>query len=85
MRRGRKISIRCITLWKVLSCLDPPNGKLDPPSVDCALHQLNKINYQISHPNIRAKRICIEEFLNYVEHGATRIILVLKTNCLSSY
>jgi hypothetical protein len=59
--------------------------KLDPPSVDCALHQLDKINYQISHPNIRAKRICIEEFLNYVKHDVAHIILVLNNDCLSSY
>ena len=45
-------------------------GNFDlPPCANCDLHQPNKVNYSIPHPNTWVKMACIEKSLNSTEHG----------------
>ena len=58
--------------------------KLDlPPVADCNSHWLDKVNYSIPRPNTRVKRECIEESLNFAEHGVAHTTSVLETDCPS--
>ena len=50
-----------------------------PPNTNCNSHRLNKMYYSIPHPNTRAKRACVEESLNSVEHVVVHTTYVLET------
>ena len=55
--------------------------KLDLPlGASCDSLQHNQMNYSIPRPNTWATRQCIEESLNYVEHGVFHIVLMLGTS-----
>lgn len=56
-----------------------------PPGANCNSHQYDKVNYSIVCPNTRAKRVCIENTLNFTKQIVTHIKLVLETDCPSFY
>src|ERR1700738_677584 len=43
------------------------------------------MNYLIPRPNTRVKKACIEESLNFAEHGVAHTTSVLEIDCSSSY
>ena len=55
------------------------------PGADYDSHQPKKVNYFISRLNThRSKRACIEESLNFGDHGVAHATCVLETDCLVS-
>ena len=56
-----------------------------PPILDCDSYRPDKVNYSISRPNIRVRRMCIEEFLVSAEHGVAYTTSVLETDYSSSH
>ena len=57
-----------------------PKQKLDLLSnALCDSHWHDKVNYSIPRPNGCAKMTCIEESLNFAEHGMAHNTLVLET------
>ena len=63
----------------------PTKRKINLPlGVDCDSHRLDKVNYFIPRPNIRATRQRIEELLNSTLHGVVHTTSMLETDCLAS-
>ena len=62
-----------------------PLGVNMPPCVNYDSHPFDKVNYSIPCPDTRAKRACIEEFLNSTEHGVAHTTFVLENDCPSSH
>lgn len=61
------------------------NRKLDLPlGVECDSHQPDKVSYVIPFSNDHAKRACMEEALNDVDHGLAHTTSVLETCCIAS-
>ena len=52
-----------------------------PQGVDCDSHRPDKVNYLIPRHNTRVRKACIEEYLNFAEHGVAHTTSVLKTDC----
>ena len=54
--------------------------KLDlPPGVKYDLDQLKKVIY-LPCSNTRARKTCIEEFFNFVDHGVAHTTLVMEAD-----
>lgn len=54
-----------------------------PLGANCDSREFDKMNYSIPCPSTKAKRTCMEESLNLVEHGVAYTISMLEIDCLS--